>query len=120
MNNLLLQNYKNYLNNQRDIESSLIGSNTNLYQRIQKIVRFWGTVCNYSFPKFQLQKLNLQTRNLHFKNFRKSISQSNIKLPKLYTNSSIVRRNDLENSDYENFNKNVFDILIKNEKNIVF
>jgi hypothetical protein len=118
-NKLILGNYKNYKKNKRQIESSLLGSNITLYQRIQKIVRFWGGVCNYSYPKFELQKFNLQKKDF-VKNKNKNnlfLNKSDIlKLPKLYTNSNISFSSK-SNLESNNENKNdVFDILTKTYK----
>ena len=119
LNKLLLKNYDNY-NTPRKIESSLIGSKVDIYQRIQKIVRFWGGVCNYSYPKFQLVKLHLQTRNLKVKKEEKKINKSDIiKLPKLYTNSSIITGRNKKISGVKKEN-NILDILTKTYKDSFF
>ena len=88
----LLKNYNiiNLKKGKRKIENSLYGDNTKLYDKINKVVRFWESFCNYAYPIIQLEKYKIRKKSYDkkeleyftFENLKK------FKLPKLYTNSS--------------------------------
>ena len=88
----LLKNYNiiNLKKGKRKIENSLYGDNTKLYDKINKVVRFWESFCNYAYPIVQLEKYKIRKKSydkIELKNFTLNNSKK-IKLPKLYTNSS--------------------------------
>ena len=88
----LLKHYNiiNLKKEKRKIEYSLYGDNTKVYDKINKVVRFWGSFCNYAYPIIQLEKYKIRKKSYDkkeleyftFENLKK------FKLPKLYTNSS--------------------------------
>ena len=80
-----------------DIKNSLILNDFRIYNRIQKVVRFWGKFTNYACPIFQVkkfsfenQKYNNNKNNFSFENINQNNSNEKKfnKLPVLYTNSS--------------------------------
>ena len=82
--------------NPKLIENSLFGKNTRVYDKINQIVRFWGNLCNYVYPiikseKFKIDKLIIVNKKISFieqDNLILNKHNRNIKLPKLFTNSS--------------------------------
>ncbi len=88
----MLKHYNiiNLKKEKRKIEYSLYGDNTKVYDKINKVVRFWGSFCNYAYPIIQLEKYKIRKKSYDkkeleyftFENLKK------FKLPKLYTNSS--------------------------------
>ena len=88
----LLKHYNiiNLKKEKRKIEYSLYGDNTKVYDKINKVVRFWGSFCNYAYPIIQLEKYKIRKKSYDkkeleyftFENLKK------FKLPKLYANSS--------------------------------
>ena len=94
--NLRQNPYKKY-----DIKESLMLDDFRVYNRIHQVVRFWSRFINYACPIFQVQKFNLNSQKLKDENKTNSNSSmdnynknnfnyKNVKLPKLYTNSSKI------------------------------
>ena len=106
-NNVILGEYKRIKKKfPREIENSLIGDDTKMYDKIKKAIRFWGSFCNYAYPIIQSDKFKVNKKLLknldndfNFDNLRK---KNKIKLPKLYTNSSEKYINLKKNN--KNFN----------------
>lgn len=89
----------NDINNKEGIKKSLMLNDFSMYNRIRKVVRFWGKFINYACPIFQVQKFSLNGKKYR-SNSNKYIEENNknsnnIKLPKLYTNSSGFYRTKL-------------------------
>jgi hypothetical protein len=86
---LNLRNEKKY-----DIKQSLMLNDFRLYNRIHKVVRFWNKFINYACPIFQVQKFTINSQKFHKNengiNSSMDNLNNNIRLPKLYTNSSRV------------------------------
>ena len=97
-NNIRIVEFKKNSYKRNDIKQSLMLNDFRLYNRIHQVVRFWNKFINYACPIFQLQKfsLNSQKYKIENNNISSSMDKSNksyfndknIKLPKLYTNSS--------------------------------
>ena len=91
---LNLRNEKKY-----DIKQSLMLNDFRLYNRIHKVVRFWNKFINYACPIFQVQKFTINSQKFHKNESGVNSSMdnlnNNIRLPKLYTNSSRVFNNKL-------------------------
>lgn len=92
--NLDLRNVK-----KNDIKQSLMLNDFRLYNRIHKVVRFWNKFINYACPIFQVQKFTINSQKFHKNengiNSSMDNLSNNIRLPKLYTNSSRVFNNRL-------------------------
>ena len=99
-NRSLDKNSKKY-----DIKDSLLLNDFRIYNRIHQVIRFWSKFLNYACPIFQVQKFTINSQKYH-KNEGGNIGSSsvdnlnrscfndkNIKLPKLYTNSSKIFNN---------------------------
>ena len=84
-----LRNEKKY-----DIKQSLMLNDFRLYNRIHKVVRFWNKFINYACPIFQVQKFTINSQKFHKNengiNSSMDNLNNNIRLPKLYTNSSRI------------------------------
>ena len=89
MNNLKQNQYK-----KNNIKQSLMLNDFRLYNRIHQVVRFWNKFINYACPIFQVQKFSLNN-NISSSMDKSCLKEKNIKLPKLYTNSSKVFKNGL-------------------------
>ena len=87
-------NLKKLLNGEKkkDIKTSLILDDYSLYNKIHRIVRFWGKFTNYACPIFQVQKANLNLekpkkdkKKYLFQNdfIKKNCSAKHFKLPVL-------------------------------------
>jgi hypothetical protein len=83
--------------NKKDIKESLILDDFRIYNRIHKVLRFWGKLTNFACPLFQVQKFSLNSEqykrdkikySLEETNNNNNNTEKNIKLPKLYTNST--------------------------------
>ena len=99
-------NHKNmsiFNQKKNDIKTSLILNDFSMYNKIHRIVRFWGKFTNYVCPLFQVQKFSLSNKkkkeekmNFSWENNNsdkiylrdKKYLDKNIRLPVLYTNSS--------------------------------
>ena len=88
----------------KEIKDSLRLDDYSIFQRIHKITRFWRRFINYSCPVFLAQKLNLhknfskspkKINNNDYlqKKFKDCFHDRNVRLPKLYTNSSSIYKN---------------------------
>ena len=108
-------NLKKLLNGEKkkDIKTSLILDDYSLYNKIHRIVRFWGKFTNYACPIFQLQKANLNLekpkkdkKKYLFENdfLKKNCSAKHFKLPVLYTNSTRTM-DKFENKKFKFMNK---------------
>jgi hypothetical protein len=106
----LIGNYSNYdINSPRKIESSLISVKPTIFDRMEKIIRFWKGVCDYSFPKIMDQKLKILKNNCNLDLKKNNFDKNNFyKLPKLNYNSvkGFKKRNFKINFDCSSFNKN--------------
>lgn len=107
-----------------DIKNSLILNDFTLYNKIQRIVRFWGKFTNYACPIFQVQKFCLESQKYNEKKITFSLdninkSDPNLKklsrLPVLYTNSTRTI-NKLSDKKFKLLGKNKSDLDI-NELN---
>ena len=110
--NLRQNPYKKY-----DIKESLMLDDFRVYNRIHQVVRFWSRFINYACPIFQVQKFNLNSQKLKDENKTNSNSSmdnynknnfnyKNVKLPKLYTNSSkIFKFNETKDNKFLRRNK---------------
>ena len=96
-----------------DIKTSLILDDYSLYNKIHRIVRFWGKFTNYACPIFQVQKANLNLekpkkdkKKYLFQNdfIKKNCSAKHFKLPVLYTNSTRTM-DKFENKKFKFMNK---------------
>ena len=116
--NLKQNSYK-----KNDIKQSLMLNDFRLYNRIHQVVRFWNKFINYACPIFQVQKFSLNSQKYKnennnisssMDNFNKSCFQDkNIKLPKLYTNSSkIFKNSEIKENKFYRRNKSTVDIKI--------
>jgi len=89
-----LRNSKKY-----DIRQSLMLNDFRLFNRIHKVMRFWNKFTNYACPIFQVQKFTINSQKFHKNengiNSSMENLNNNIKLPKLYTNSSRIFNNKL-------------------------
>ena len=117
----------NYIDNKKnDIKKSLILNDFTIYNRIHKVLRFWGKLTNFACPLFQVQKFSLNSEqykkdkirfSLENLNNNKNINSTSIeknnnkKLPKLYTNSSRT----INKRYYRKFNNN---FLSKNKSDL--
>ena len=97
-----------------DIKKSLILDDYSIYNKIHKILRFWGKFSNYACPIFQVQKSSLDREkpkkdklNFLFENdfLQKNFSEKQYRLPVLYTNSTRTI-NKFGNKKYKFMNKN--------------
>ena len=120
--NLKQNSYKKY-----DIKNSLMLNDFRVYNRIHQVVRFWSKFINYACPIFQVQKFTLNSQkykdennNYSFSmdNFNKScFYDKNIKLPKLYTNSSKIFKNgEIKDNKFFRKNKSTISHNFKNLK----
>lgn len=90
------KNFKPVLEKKYDIKKSLRLNDFRIYNKIHKVMRFWGKLANYACPIFQVQKFSLSSQKykenkikFSLENLNKSdLAEKNIKLPVLYTNSS--------------------------------
>ena len=96
-NPVILEQYEqNKKKNPKLIENSLYGNNTKIYDKINRVVRFWGNLCNYVYPiikseKFKKEKKLIENNKINLlekNNLILNKINQNIKLPKLFTNSS--------------------------------
>ena len=96
-NPVILEQYEqNKKKNPKLIENSLYGNNTKIYDKINRVVRFWGNLCNYVYPiikseKFKKEKKIIENNKINLlekNNLILNKINQNIKLPKLFTNSS--------------------------------
>ena len=113
-----------------DIRKSLRLDDFRIYNKIHKVVRFWGKFANYACPIFQVQKLSLSSQlykgnKIKFsqENLDKSdLNDKNIKLPVLYTNSSnTINRSNIRKRFNLIKNKSDLDlseVMYFNNKNI--
>lgn len=83
MRQFLIGNYKDKDLSKRKISKSLFLNNLEKYNKIKKTIRFWGRLCDFVYPIYQLDKLNFHKLSL-----KSSTQKPEIKLPKLYTNGS--------------------------------
>ena len=96
LNKLNKKKYQPMLLKKYDIKNSLRLNDFSIYDKIHKVVRFWGKFANYACPIFQVQKFSLSNQKYNEnkikfsqENLNKSdLNDKNIKLPILYTNSS--------------------------------
>ena len=113
--NLKQNSYKKY-----DIKNSLMLNDFRVYNRIHQVVRFWSKFINYACPIFQVQKFTLNSQkykdennnaSYSMDNFNKScFYDKNIKLPKLYTNSSkIFKIGEIKDNKFFRRNKSTID-----------
>ena len=96
-NKMKLRNINNVKQNsykKNDIKQSLMLNDFRLYNRIHQVVRFWNKFINYACPIFQVQKFSLNN-NINSSMDKSYLKEKNIKLPKLYTNSSKVFKTGL-------------------------
>ena len=90
------KNFKPVLEKKYDIKKSLRLNDFRIYNKIHKVMRFWGKLANYACPIFQVQKFSLSSQKykenkikFSLENLNKSdLAEKNFKLPVLYTNSS--------------------------------
>ena len=84
-------------NKKSDLKNSLILDDFTLYNKIQRIVRFWGKFTNYACPIFQVQKFSLESQKYNENKMKFSLDNINqsdpnekklSRLPVLYTNST--------------------------------
>jgi hypothetical protein len=110
LDQFLIRNFSNYdINSPRKIESSLISVKPTIFDRMEKIIRFWKGVCDYSFPKIMDQKLKILKNNCNLDLKKNNFDKNNFyKLPKLNYNSvkGFKKRNFKINFDCSSFNKN--------------
>lgn len=126
--NLKQNSYKKY-----DIKNSLMLKDFRVYNRIHQVVRFWSKFINYACPIFQVQKFTLNSQkykddNNNISSLMDSLNKScfydkNIKLPKLYTNSSkIFKTGEIKDNKFFRRNKSTInynsfkDLKIKEDK----
>ena len=112
VNNNIVNNKIKYKNN---IKKSLMLNDFQMYDKIHRVVRFWGKFINYACPIFQVQKFKLNGFKYRSKsdiaNNQKEennkIGSTYMKLPNLYTNSSkIYRSSTIHYNNHSNkFNK---------------
>ena len=96
MNKFNKKKYQPMSEKKYDIKNSLRLNDFSIYNKIHKVVRFWGKFANYACPIFQVQKFSLSNQKYNEnkikfsqENLNKSdLNDKNIKLPILYTNSS--------------------------------
>ena len=96
LNKLNKKKYQPMLLKKYDIKNSLRLNDFSIYDKIHKVVRFWGKFANYACPIFQVQRFSLSNQKYNEnkikfsqENLNKSdLNDKNIKLPILYTNSS--------------------------------
>ncbi len=108
--------YKKY-----DIKKSLMLNDFRVYNRIHQVVRFWSRFVNYACPIFQVQKFTLNSQkyrdenrnnnNSSMENLNKiCLNDKNVKLPKLYTNSSkIFKTGEIKENKFFRRNKSKID-----------
>ncbi len=126
-NPVILEEYEqNKKKNPKLIENSLYGNNTKVYDKINQIVRFWGNLCNYVYPiikteKFKEEKKRIKNKNenlLQKNNLILNNNYQNVKLPKLFTNSS--NKNFLSKNPIKiKRTKSVLEILTKRDSLII-
>ena len=126
-NPVILEEYEqNKKKNPKLIENSLFGNNTKVYDKINQIVRFWGNLCNYVYPiikteKFKEEKKRIKNKNenlLQKNNLILNNNYQNVKLPKLFTNSS--NKNFLSKNPIKiKRTKSVLEILTKRDSLII-
>lgn len=117
----IIKNYivKNKIKTKNNIKKSLMLNDFQIYDKIHRVVRFWGKFIDYTYPLFKVEKFKLngakyrnksdnsnnkKEENEHDKNKTKN---TYIKLPNLYTNSSkIFKRSEIYyNNHSNNFNR---------------
>ena len=103
-----------------DLKNSLILDDCTLYNKIQRIVRFWGKFTNYSCPIFQVQKFSLESQKYNENKMKFSLDNINqsdpnekklSRLPILYTNSTRTI-NKLSDKKFKLLGKNKSDLNI--------
>jgi len=96
LNKLNKKKYQPMLLKKYDIKNSLRLNDFSIYDKIHKVVRFWGKFANYACPIFQVQRFSLSNQKYNENKIKFSqdnlikndLSDKNLKLPILYTNSS--------------------------------
>ena len=100
-----------------NIKKSLMLNDFRMYDKIHRIVRFWGKFINYACPIFQVEKFKLNGLKYRNKsdimnekkeeNNKNNIENNYKKLPNLYTNSSkIFRKSEILYNNHSNkFNR---------------
>jgi len=103
-----------------DLKNSLILDDFTLYNKIQRIVRFWGKFTNYACPIFQVQKFSLESQKYNENKMKFSLDNINqsdpnekklSRLPVLYTNSTRTI-NKLSDKKFKLLGKNKSDLNI--------
>ena len=107
-------------NKKSDLKNSLILDDFTLYNKIQRIVRFWGKFTNYACPIFQVQKFSLESQKYNENKMKFSLDNINqsdpnekklSRLPVLYTNSTRTI-NKLSDKKFKLLGKNKSDLNI--------
>ena len=63
--------------NKKDIKESLILDDFRIYNRIHKVLRFWGKLTNFACPLFQVQKFSLNSEQYKRDKIKYSLEETN-------------------------------------------